>query len=339
MHVLITGGAGFIGSHLAEYHLAQGDIVHVVDDLSTGSLENIRPFLGRRDFRFDEADFLLWPDLEKAAAWANRIYHMAAIVGMHRVLAEPTKVLAVNIAGTERLLRAVRTGGWNPVIVLASSSEVYGAGVHERVAHDHFEEEADLVFHSGVLSRQNYALSKLAGEALGLSFARKCGLRVVMVRLFNTIGPRQTGRYGMVVPRFVGRAVRGEALQVYGNGRQTRSFCDVRDMVLFLDALASNPAAEGQIVNVGHDREISILELAELIRQRAGSTSPIEFVPYEVAYGQEFDDCIRRKPVLDKLRSLTGLAHSWRLEETLDDLIASVRASASMRMDVPVETR
>ncbi len=326
MHVLVTGGAGFIGSHIAQHHLDKGDLVHVVDDLSTGSINNIKPFLNRRDFRFDEANILTWDGLDKAVAWANRIYHMAAVVGMHRVLAEPTEVLAINVAGSERLLRAVRAGGWHPVVVMASSSEVYGAGVHENVSHDNFEEDADLVIHSGVLSRQNYAISKLTDEALGLSYARKFGVHTILVRLFNTIGPRQTGRYGMVVPRFVERAVRNEPIQVYGDGLQTRSFCDVRDVVSALAALASSPDTAGEIVNVGGDREITILELAKLVRERTGSKSTIQFVPYEEAYGEQFEDCRRRRPVLDKLLSITGLRPEWELEDTLDELISLTRS-------------
>lgn len=329
MHVLVTGGAGFIGSHLVEYHLAKGDLVHVVDDLSTGSIQNIRPFMSGKNFKFDEANMLIWPGLDKAAGWANRIYHMAAVVGMHRVLAEPTEVLAINIAGTERLLRSVRSGGWDPVVVMASSSEVYGAGVHENVTHDKFEEDADLVFHSGVLSRQNYAISKLADEALGLAYAKKFGIKTIMVRFFNMIGPRQTGRYGMVVPRFVERAVRNEPIQVYGDGQQTRTFCDVRDLVITLDALGSNSKSAGQILNVGGEREISILELAEIVKNRAESKSQIEFIPYKEAYGEDFEDCIRRKPVLDKLRSLTGFHQQLKLEDTLDELISISRANRS----------
>lgn len=337
MHVLVTGGAGFIGSHLVEYHLSRGDRVHVVDDLSTGALSNIKPFEDHADFRFDEADMLLWPGLEKAVAWADRIYHMAAVVGMKRVLAEPTKVLAINIAGCERLLRAVRSGGWRPTVVLASTSEVYGAGMHERNRHENFEEDADLIFHSGVLSRQNYALSKLADEALGLSYAKKFGLRVIIARLFNTIGPRQTGRYGMVVPRFVEQAVAGTPITVFGDGLQTRSFCDVRDVVLSLDLLAQSPECYSQIVNVGHDREISILHLAELVRQRAHSRSPVRMVSYEEAYGEPFEDCRQRRPVLDKLRSLTGFEHRWRLEDTLDELIAIARAVGQRQQPVRAE--
>jgi UDP-glucose 4-epimerase len=203
-HILVTGGAGFIGSHLVEYHLAKGDSVHAVDDLSTGTESNIAAFLDHPRFRFDQADILTWPALDKAAAWADRIYHMAAVVGVYRVLSEPIKVLATNVAGCERLLRAVHAGGWTPQVLIASSSEVYGSGINSN-----FREDSDLVIRSGAQSRWNYAISKLADEALGLSYARKYGLHVSIVRLFNTIGPRQKGHYGMVVPRFVEQALNG----------------------------------------------------------------------------------------------------------------------------------
>jgi UDP-glucose 4-epimerase len=320
MHVLVTGGAGFIGSHLVEYHLAKGDKVHAVDDLSTGSMENIEPFLERPDFRFDQADILTWKDLEKTAAWADRIYHMAAVVGVYRVLAEPIKVLATNIAGSERLLRAVSSGGWKPHVVLASSSEVYG-----HTSSTELLEDADLLIRSGALSRWNYAVSKLADEALGLSYARKQGLPITIVRFCNTIGPRQTGRYGMVVPRFISQAVQGKPLTVYGDGTQTRSFCDVRDTVVALDLLASNRASAAEIVNVGNNREISIRELAEMVIQRTGSQSPIRHRSYLEAYGEDFEDITHRRPSLEKLFRLTGFQHQWDLEQTLDDLIQKAK--------------
>ena len=316
MHVLVTGGAGFIGSHLVEYHLGRGDKVHVVDALTTGRVENIRAFLGDPGFRFDEADILTWGDLDKAAAWADRVYHMAAEVGVYRVLAEPIRVLATNIAGTERLLRAVTAGKWRPQVLLASSSEVYGPSPESEL-----REESALTIHSGAPSRWNYAVSKLADEALGMSYARHLDLPVTIVRFFNTTGPRQTGRYGMVVPRFIRQAVAGEPLTIYGDGTQTRSFCDVRDTVAALDLLAGNPASAGEIVNVGNDREITIRGLAELIRERAGSRSPLQFLSYQEAYGEEFEDINHRCPVLDKLYGLTGFRHGWTLEKTLDDLI------------------
>lgn len=322
MHVLITGGAGFIGSHLVEYHLGKGDKVHAVDALTTGQIDNLAPFGSHPNFHFDQADILIWPELDKAVAWADRIYHMAAEVGVFRVLAEPIRVLATNIAATERLLRAVTAGKWKPQVFIASSSEVYGPAAAGLLS-----EDLDLVIRSGATSRWNYAVSKLADEALGLSYARKHGLHITVVRFFNTIGPRQSGRYGMVVPRFVAQAAAGEPLTVFGDGCQTRSFCDVRDTVAMLDALAEHAESGGEIFNVGNTREISILQLAELVRERAGSASPLVFVPYRQAYGEAFDDIPVRRPVIEKLQKLTGYRHRWTLEQTIDDLLAAKRAT------------
>ncbi len=316
MHILITGGAGFIGSHLVEHHLARDHKVHVVDDLSTGSLDNIKPFLDDSRFRFDQADILTWDDLEKAATWADRIFHMAAVVGMFRVLAEPIEVLATNIAGTERLLRAVRAGDWRPRVLIASSSEVYGPRQEGGL-----REDDDLALRSGAVIRWNYAISKLADEALAQSYAHKIDLPITIARLFNTIGPRQAGRYGMVVPRFVEQAVGGQPITVYGDGSQSRCFCDVRDTVAMLDLLLDAPAAVGQIVNVGNDREVSIFELAEIVRRRAGSSSPIERLSYREAYGDGFEDIPHRRPILEKVRDLTAYGHRYELEDTVDELL------------------
>lgn len=316
MHVLVTGGAGFIGSHLAEHHLAKGDSVHVVDDLSTGRRENIEPFLDSTKFQFDEADILTWPGLEKATIWADRIYHMAAVVGVFRVLEDPIRVLATNIAGTERLLRYASAGHWKPQIIITSSSEVYGPTNEELL-----QEDAMLYVYSGAKSRWNYAISKLADENQGLSYARQHGMPICIVRLFNTVGPRQRGRYGMVVPRFVAQAMAGEAITIYGGGTQTRSFCDVRDTVVALDMLAGTPEASGEIVNVGNDREISINALADLVCERARSPVGRQHLSYSEAYGQQYDDILRRKPSLEKLIRLTGFKHRWTLEDTLDDII------------------
>jgi len=341
MHILITGGAGFIGSHLVEHHMRAGDKVHVVDDLSTGSKKNIAEFLEHPDFRFDEADLLTWPDLGPAVAWADRIYHMAAVVGVFKVLEEPINVLAINIAGTERLLRSAHTGNWNPQIIIASSSEVYGSGLHckrisnlfdisdkkeslERIVPE-FHEDMEPMVGSSAVSRWNYSISKLADEAFGLSYARKYGMKVIVVRLFNTIGPGQTGRYGMVVPRFVEQAVSGNPITVYGDGRQMRCFCDVRDTAAVLDLLANNPESFGQIVNIGNNREISIKRLAELVKERLGSDSPIIYIPYREAYGDDFDEIYHRKPHLERLFRLTNFEHQWTLEETIDDLIGQAR--------------
>lgn len=320
MHILVTGGAGFIGSHIVEYHLSKGNKVHAIDDLSTGSKENILPFLENPDFRFDEVDVLTWKELDKAAAWADNIYHMAAVVGLFKVLSEPVKTLAVNIAGCERLLRAAHAGNWNPKIIIASSSEVYGSRTIVP-----FQEDVELTVGSIYSLRWNYATSKLANETFGSSYSRKFEMNITISRLFNTIGPRQTGRYGMVVPRFVKQAVSNTPITVFGNGTQTRCFCDVRDTVVALDMLASNPESKGQVVNVGNDREISIKELAELVKERAGSTSQIIYIPYNEAYGEGFVDIPKRKPSLEKLFSLINFQYKWSLEDTIDDLIARAR--------------
>ena len=328
MHILITGGAGFIGSHLVDLHLKRGDKVHVVDDLSTGSYANVAMHENDPSFRFDEADILTWDKLERVVGWADRIYHLAAVVGVYRVIAEPTKVLATNIAGCERLLRAAREGGWQPQVVVASSSEVYGHNDEEIL-----REDQDLSVSTRAGTRWGYSVSKIADEALCLSYAQRFGIPAVISRFFNTVGPRQVGRYGMVVPRFVAQAVRNEPITVFGGGTQTRSFCDVRDTVVALDSLATHAGRNTLTANVGNDREISILELAELVIAMAGSRSVIEHVPLREAYGEEFEDIRRRRPSLSRLRSLTGFEHQYPLERTIDDLITAERARLNEARD------
>lgn len=320
MHVLITGGAGFIGSHLVDLHLSRGDQVHVVDDLSTGARANIAQHEDNPCFRFDEADVLTWDKLDRVVGWADRIYHLAAIVGVYRVIAEPTKVLATNIVGCERILRAAHAGGWKPQMVIASSSEVYGHNDESLL-----REDQDLTVSTRAGTRWGYSVSKIADEALGLSYAQRYGIPAVIARFFNTVGPRQVGRYGMVVPRFVAQAVRNEPITVFGGGHQTRSFCDARDTVVALDALATHGKRNTFVANVGNDREISILQLAELVIERANSRSVIEHVALKEAYGEDFEDIRRRRPDLSRLRSMTGFAHRFTLEQTIDDLIAIER--------------
>jgi len=323
MNILITGGAGFIGSHVAEFHLNRGDEVVAIDDLSTGNLANIAQFQRNPLFRFVQADINDWPGLDGAVRVSDRIYHLAAVVGMFHVLKEPVRITRVNIVGTERLLEAAARTGRKPQIVLASSSSVYGHSPSKQLG-----EEEDLVFapHNGGLT--SYGLSKLVNEIQAHAYHKSLGLPVAIARLFNAAGPRQTGTYGFVVPRFVGEAVDDLPITVFGDGTQTRSFCDVRDTVAALDLLASTPAAWGVPVNVGTTREISILELAELVKARAGSSSPVTFVPFDEAYGVHFEHIMRRRPSIDRLRELTGFQPRWTLEDTIDDLIARKRSAA-----------
>lgn len=314
MRILITGGAGFIGSHLAEMHLMRGDQVHVVDDLTTGNRANLAAFQTNPYLSFEQADVLTWAGLDERVAWADRIYNMAAVVGMFRVLQQPVETTRVNVLGCERLLNAVARSGRRPQIVQPSSSSVYGPAKYEDL-----HEGADIVASPGA-PLLNYALSKLTNEVQGRAYAEKYDLPIVIARLFNTVGLRQSGLYGFVVPRFVQQALSGRPITVFGDGSQTRSFCDVRDTAAMLDVLAGTPAAHGQVVNVGNTQEITILELAELIRERVGSTSPLHFVPYEQAYGQSFAQIPQRRPILDKLSALTDYRHRWPLADTIDEL-------------------
>lgn len=320
MHVLITGGAGFIGSHLVDRHLAAGDKVHVVDDLSTGSQANITAHLSDSHFRFTEADIVTWNGLYEAVTWADRIYHLAAVVGVFRVLEEPINVMATNIAGCERLFRSVERCGWRPQVLVASSSEVYGPRTDERL-----REDMNLIIQPEAPPRWNYAISKLADEAFAVSYARTRGIPVTVVRLFNTIGPRQTGRYGMVVPRFVRQALADDPLTVFGDGKQGRAFTDVRDTAVMLDQLAGWANDQGLIVNVGQGGEISINALAKRVIERTGSASTFEHLPYEAAYGQEYVDIRHRCPDLTRLHALIDHRPQWTLDATLDDLIVRAR--------------
>jgi UDP-glucose 4-epimerase len=316
VNIVITGGAGFIGSNLAAYHLAKGDHVYVIDNMSTGSVENIVSLFVNPNFRFHEADILLWDGLDDSIRWANRIYHLAAIVGVKKVLEDPRAVMAANIAGTERVFRAVAAVNPAAQVIVASSSEVYGFNSKAQ-----FSETDDVVFRSGGRLRWCYAVTKLSDEYLAYSFMKRSGIKVVIARLFNTIGPHQIGRYGMVVPRFIDEAINDLPISVYGGGQQTRSFCDVRDTIVALDLLASEPRANGEIVNVGNDREISIQGLAEMVIERSNSESSIHHISYEDAYGIDFEDISHRRPDITKLKALTGFSPKWSLEESLDALI------------------
>jgi len=316
MRVLVTGGAGFIGSYIVEYHLAKHDEVHVIDDCSTGTEANIAPFKNNPNFHFIKADILTFPDINRIVDWAERIYHMAAVVGVLKVINDSERLLAINIAGTERLLRAVNTAKQLPRVLLASSSEVYGDG------HGHpLKEDSNLIIGEGRKSCSAYVVSKIALEYFGLSYFQHFNIPITILRIFNTIGPRQLGGYGMVVPRFIKQAVKQESIVVYGTGEQTRSFCDVRDSVEIFDKIASNKNTIGEIINVGQDQEISINNLAKLVKEISGTPSKIKHIPYDEIYGEGFEDCMFRRPDITKLQKLTGHDYKWDLSKSLADLI------------------
>jgi UDP-glucose 4-epimerase len=320
MHVLVTGGAGFIGSHLVELLLRQGHAVHVVDDLSTGRVSNISAFIDNPRFRFDEADLVTWDGLDAASATAERIYHLAAVVGVRRVLNDPLRVLATNVTGTERVLKAAAAGGSQPRVVVASTSEVYGFSKSPRLS-----ESTDLLFKAGCGTRWTYAVTKLMGEHFAATYAREHSLPVAILRLFNTVGLRQSPQYGMVLPNFVRQAVRGLPITVHGDGTQTRSFCDVRDTVEMIARLGEMSLPIGEIVNVGNDQEITINDLAKMTRRLADSRSEIQYLSHVEAYGEDFADVTHRCPDLARMHSLIGYQHRWTLTQTINELIAHDR--------------
>jgi UDP-glucose 4-epimerase len=316
--VLVTGGAGFIGSHLVEFLLEAGHAVTVLDDLSTGQLQNLERILGHPRLGITIGSVLDDEVLRPLVDETEIVFHLAASVGVERILAAPRESIENNLFGTAAVLRAAAKA--RQTVVLASSSEVYGKG-HGGPA----RESDDSHLGSTSTTRWSYACAKALDEFLGLAYWRDEALPVVVVRYFNVIGPRQSGRYGMVVPRFVRQALAGAPLTVHGNGRQTRCFTDVRDAVRCTHALAMHPAAPGTVFNVGSDREVAIVELAARIRTLCGSASPVEFVPYDRAYGPGYEDLARRLPDLERTRALVGYRPRFGLDETLERVIAEVR--------------
>ena len=298
-HILVTGGAGFIGSHLVERLLTDGKAVAVVDDLSTGSLDNLRKVLAHPRLRVVQSRLSACPELAQLVAGAESIYHLAAAVGVELVVRSPIHVLETNLHETEVLLKAA--AAHRIPVLLTSTSEVYGKSQKEA-----FGEEDDLLIGPPHQARWSYACSKLMDEFLALAYAKERALPVIVARLFNTVGPRQTGQYGMVLPRFIGAAKSGQPLKVYGDGQQTRCFCYVGDTVEALVRLQNCLAARGQVFNVGGTEEISIRNLARRVIEIMGSQSRVELVPYNEAYEPGFDDMRRRKPVVDKLAATVG---------------------------------
>jgi UDP-glucose 4-epimerase len=315
---LLTGGAGFIGSHLAERLLETGHTVVALDNLSTGRLENIEHLLGHPGFDYQRGSVIDPTLVAKLVDQCDATVHLAAAVGVRLIMERPVHTIETNVRGTEVVLGAVARAR-QPVMVV-STSEVYG-----KSARAPFAEHDDLVLGATIHSRWAYACSKALDEWLALAYAREQGLPVIVARLFNTVGPRQTARYGMVLPTFAAQAVRGEPLTVFGSGEQTRCFAHVKDVVEAIRRLTDTPAALGQVFNVGSDREVTINRLAEMVRAAAGSGSPIVHVPYAEAYGQGFEDMLRRVPNLAKLERTIGFRPTTGLEQIIADVVTEQR--------------
>jgi UDP-glucose 4-epimerase len=314
MKGLITGGAGFIGSHLAERLLEEGHNVSVVDNLSTGSSKNIESFRNNPNFYFVEGDIRNAELMEALTEQCDTVFHLAAAVGVKLIADRPVHTIETNIDGTEKVLEAANKFGRK--ILLASSSEVYGK--NETVP---FSEDDDIVLGSTRMSRWSYACSKAIDEFLGLAFHQQYGLGVVIGRFFNTIGPRQTGQYGMVVPRFVQQALKNEPVSIYGTGQQRRCFCYVEDLVDAVISLMDCEDAAGKVYNIGSNEEIAIEALADKIIEMTGSKSKKEFIPYEKAYGKPIEDMMRRVPNLERIKATVGWEPKTSLDETLQVII------------------
>jgi UDP-glucose 4-epimerase len=317
-HALITGGAGFIGSHLAERLLADGHQVTIIDNLSTGRLSNIAHLDAHARFRSAIEDIRNATVMDRLVSECDMIYHLAAAVGVQRIISEPIETIETNIGGTEVVLKTARR--YRKKVVIASTSEVYGKGV--RIP---FHEDDDSLTGATTRSRWSYAASKAIDEFLALAYHKQVDLPVVIVRLFNTVGARQQGQYGMVLPRFVRWALRHEAIQVYGDGQQQRCFCNVRDVVDAIQRLAGHPAAVGEVFNIGSSEEVTIMQLAERVRDRADSAAPITLIPYEQAYEAGFEDFRRRVPSLSKIQAAVGWTPTTALDQTIDEIIAYYR--------------
>lgn len=320
MNILITGGAGFIGSHLAERLLGQGHRVVVIDDLSTGCLDNLATVRGHPNLSFVLDSVRNANTMHLLIERCDAVYHLAAAVGVQLIVDQPVHTIETNIHGTEVVLSIANKFGKK--VLVASTSEVYGKS--EAIP---FHEDDDTVLGSTRFSRWSYACSKAIDEFLALAYHQQYGLPVVVARLFNTVGPRQTGRYGMVIPRFVGRAMRNEPLQIYGDGSQSRCFSCVYDVIDGLTGLMECPLAAGVVYNLGSDEEISIEALADMIIRMTDSRSAKVFLSYEEAYGRPFDDMKRRVPSLLRIRDRIGFQPKYNLQKTMDIIIQYFRSS------------
>jgi UDP-glucose 4-epimerase len=324
MRTLITGGAGFIGSHLTEACLENGDTVYIIDNLSTGSLNNIRSF--QKDSRFKNrlhiyTDTILNYDVMlELVGTCDVVFHLAAAVGVRYILENPLESIKVNIQGTDNVLDLCAK--FKKKVLIASSSEVYGKHTHAPLV-----ETDNIIYGPSSKFRWSYAASKLMDEFTALAYHRTKGLEVIIARLFNTVGPRQTGTYGMVLPRFVDQALKNEPLQVYGDGMQTRTFTFVKDVVQALLALMSSDITAGEVYNIGGTDEISILDLAKKIIQITGANSDIKLIPYDHVFEKGFEDMLRRVPGIEKIRKAVGFEPKTDLDAILSQVINYARHS------------
>jgi UDP-glucose 4-epimerase len=314
MKVLITGGAGFIGSHLAEAHLNRGDEVYIIDDLSTGSIENIGRIKGRPDFHYYLDSVTSHHLMAELVDLCDAIYHLAASVGVRLIVESPVKTIETNVRGAEAVLH--HAAKKRKRVLIASTSEVYGK--RDRVP---FSEDDDLVMGATTKGRWSYACSKAIDEFLAVAYWKEKKVPTTIARLFNTVGPRQTGRYGMVIPNFVRQALRNEDITVYGDGSQSRCFAHVSDVVGALVRLIENGSAVGEIYNIGNNEEVTILQLAERVKSLTGSDSRVVFVPYDQAYEEGFEDMLRRVPDLSKINKLIDYQPAVDLDEILRSVI------------------
>jgi UDP-glucose 4-epimerase len=322
MRYLITGGAGFIGSHLADRLIGRGDEVWIVDDLSTGSIYNIEHLKANAKFHYVIDTILNAPVLAELVDRCDVIVHLAAAVGVKLIVESPVRTIETNVRGTEAVLAAAEKKKRH--VVIASTSEVYGKT--DRIP---FNEDDDLVLGPTTKGRWSYACSKAIDEYLALAYWKERRLPVTVVRLFNTVGPRQTARYGMVLPTFVQQALSNKPITVYGDGEQSRSFTYVDDMIEALIRLMDNQQCVGEVFNIGNDREISIANLARLVRERTGSDSEIVYIPYDQAYEEGFEDMPRRVPDVSKLHRVTGFRPTTSIEDTVDRVAAHFRVAVA----------
>lgn len=316
MRILITGGAGFIGSNLVDYHLKKLDEVIVVDDLSTGKVRNIAAFIKHPNFKFYQHNLLTWDGLSDVLNSVDRVYHLAAIVGLFKVINNPVKTLKVNINSTLRLYDLIHAQSLRPLVIIASSSEVYGNQTGK------LHEDSPLIIANSLKNQASYSISKLCEESIALSYYDSWKLPCIVLRIFNTIGFNQSGQYGMVVPRFIKQAINNADITIFGDGKQKRAFCNVKDLVNLMDLIAQLPEAVGQIINIGNDEMISVNALAKLIKKISKSESTFTYTPLKEAYVDKDVFIKERKPDISKLLNYTHYKYQYTMEKTLKELIA-----------------